>query len=472
MKCEKINGNLPVDKVGMKGLKMVSEQKIFNKIVGLDGVRVTLGAFIFILTLISSLKGEESAPKDTITLQELIQEALKENPQIKSARAKWEASQAVPKQVSTLPDPMLMLGLRNVGSKYSLGTEEMSMLEFGITQRLPFPGKLSLLGKIAQSSSNALEEEYRLTVLEVIEKLKSSFFDYYYVEKAIETVQRTIELFNQIERTAEIRYQVGKGSQQDVWKAQLEISRLKERLAILIEMEGSLTSTINSILNRSPDSFIGKPESSDLTEFNYELQELIELVQDNSPELKKIDRLRERDKFGLSYAKLQYLPDFSLLLGYGDRAGMVPLWTAQIGIEIPLYFWRKQAYGVREARLNLASTEESYLNTKRVLESEIKSIFLEITTADKLIALYRDAIIPQARGALESSRAGYSVGSVDFLTLITNAITLLDYQIEYLKKITEREKAIAKLEVLTGVQFTSQGLKKEGNQNLKEEKNR
>ena len=123
-----------------------------------------------------------------------------------------------------------------------------------------------------------------------------------------------------------------------------------------------------------------------------------------------------------------------------------------------LYFWRKQAYGVQESRANLYFSENIYQNTKQLLYSDIKSAYLNATTSRNLIDLYKTAIIPQASGAVDSSMAGYSVGKVDFLTMVTNAITLLDYQIGYYEKLTEFEKAVAELEALTGVQFAAEGM--------------
>ncbi len=411
---------------------------------------------ILFLLLINFLMVPLSHANETIILHDLIQEAIRENPQIKSARASWEASQSVPPQVNTWPDPMLMIGVKNIGSKYSVGIEEMSMIDFGVTQLIPFPGKLTLLGRLAEKSSEAMGEEYRGTLLNVIEKLKTSYFEYYYIKRSIDIILETADLLRQLEKTAEIRYQVGKGIQQDVWKAQLEVSRLQERIEILRQMEGSTAAVINSILNRPYDAILGSPADFELTSLSYNIDELEELALQNSPELKRIERIKERDRYGLTYAKLQYLPDFSLTLGYGERGTLDGLWTALVGIELPLYFFRKQAYGVREAKANLISSEHAYVNAKRNLESEIKSIYFQLTTSKKLVDLYKNAIIPQARGALESSMAGYSVGNVDFLTMVTNAITLLDYEIEYLRKLTEYEKAIAKLEALTGVQFATE----------------
>lgn len=411
--------------------------------------------FLLIFVFFVYLTGFSYAD-ETITLKNLIQEALRENPQIKSAKASWDASQAVPKQVSTLPDPMIMLGIRNIGSKYSIGIDPMSMLDLGVMQWVPFPGKLSLLGKIAGKRAEAVSEEYRATLLNVIAGLKTAFFDYYYIKKSIETVNNTIELLKKLEKTAKIRYEVGKGIQQDVWKAQLEISRLLERLEVLTQLEGSTVARINSILNRPPDASLVMPADFEQSKFEYTIDDLLKMAEDNSPDLIKSDRIVEREKYNLTYSKLQYLPDFSLNLGWAYRGSLDTMWYVAIGIEVPLYFWRKQVYGLKEALSNLASAEHAYQNTKEVLFAEIKSLYLEVTTSMRLVELYKTAIVPQSSAALESSMASYSVGKVDFLTMVTNVITLLDYELAYYQKLVEYEKAIAKLEALTGVQFATE----------------
>lgn len=415
--------------------------------------RVLLGVLTLIFSLIILIN---VSADETVTLNDLIQEALKENPQIKSAKASWNASEAVPEQVSTLPDPMLMVGLKNIGSRYSVGTDPMSMLDFGLTQRVPFPGKLTLLGRMAGKTAEAMKEEYRATLLKVIAGLKTAFYEYYYIAKSIETLNKTVDLLKKLEKTAEIRYEVGKGVQQDVWKAQLEISRLLERIEVLKQMEGSTVARINSILNKPPDAPLGMPADFDETQFSYTLDNLLKMAEDNSPDLGKSSRIVERERYNLTYAKLQYLPDFSLNLGLADRGSLTPMWYGSIGIEVPLYFWRKQTFGVREARSNFASAEHAYQNTKEALYAEIKSSYLETTTSRRLVELYKTAIIPQSSAALESSMASYSVGNVDFLTMVTNVITLLDYELAYYEKLVEYEKAIAKLEALTGVQFATE----------------
>ena len=393
--------------------------------------------------------------EETITLKELVQEALKENPQIKAARGSWEASKRIPTKVSTLPDPTFMFGIRNVGSRYSVGSAEMSMLEFSFTQRIPFPKKLSLLGRMAEREAEIMEEEYRGTLLSVIEKLKSAFYDYFYIKKSVETINKNIELLEKLEKTAQTRYEVGIGVQQDVWKAQLEISKLVERLEILKQMEGTTRAIINSILNRPPSAPIGSPVDFDKTALSFSLDELFKMAEENSPELKKYKHFKEREEINMKYSKFQYLPDFSLNFGIEERGSLDRIWVASIGIDIPLYFWGKTA-GVKEAQWRVSSAEYSLQNVKEVLFAEITSAYLSATASERLLNLYKGEIIPRASAALEASIVSYSVGKVDFLTVVTNLITLLDYQLTYYQKLIEFEKAVARLEVLTGVQFATE----------------
>jgi len=110
---------------------------------------------------------------------------------------------------------------------------------------------------------------------------------------------------------------------------------------------------------------------------------------------------------------------------------------------------------VREARWRVSSAVHSLQNVKETLFAEIRSAYLDVTTAEGLLNLYKTGIIPQSSSALESSMASYSVGKVDFLTVVTNVITLLEYELGYYEKLVEYEKGIAKLEVLTGNQFAT-----------------
>ncbi|HXV69741.1 MAG TPA: TolC family protein, partial [Nitrospira sp.] len=204
-----------------------------------------------------------------ITLPDLIRELEAANPDIKAARQRWEMAKAVVPQVQTLPDPRLQLGYQRMPMM-----EPLQGAMYGVGQEIPFPGKLGLKGEVAQREADRLEQEYRAIGLRLIARLKEVYFDLHFVHKAIEVVERNKALLMQFERTAKSRYAVGQAAQQDVFRAQVEISRVLDRLAVFDQQKESLHAAVNRLLNRPPAEALGTPEEILTTILTIPLQEL------------------------------------------------------------------------------------------------------------------------------------------------------------------------------------------------------
>ncbi|MBH0194709.1 MAG: TolC family protein [Nitrospira sp.] len=185
-----------------------------------------------------------------LDLPGLIQELEEASPEIKAARYRWEAAKAVVPQVQTLPDPRLQLGYQRMPMVPPVVEGAM----YGFGQDIPFPGKLTLKGEVAQREADRVEQEYLATRLRLIAALKQNYFDLHFVHKSIEIVEKNKALLIQFEKTAKARYSVGQAAQQDVFRAQVESSRVLDRLAVLDQQKESLHAAINRFLNRPPDS--------------------------------------------------------------------------------------------------------------------------------------------------------------------------------------------------------------------------
>ena len=393
--------------------------------------------------------------RNELSLKTLIEEARAHNPEIWAAEERWNAARSVPSQAGSLPDPVLMLGMRNVGfDGITRGEEMMSTATVLIGQSIPFPGKLGMKEDIAFQDAERIREVYNATALSVIARLKVAYFDYYFVEKAIEIIRKDKELLEKFEKTAEAKYKVGEGIQQDVLKAQVEISRLLERLEIKEQEREEVVARINRLLNRPPSDPLPPPAEFDRSEFSYGLGELNRMALENSPELKAETKAIERDRTALSLAKREYYPDLALSAGVSDRGDLEDIWEVRLGIEVPFYFWRKQRYGVREAVDRLEASNEGHQAVKQSILYRVKDLYEMAETSDDLVVLYEKGIIPQATLSLESAVSGYGVGNVDFLTLLDNLITLLEDELRYTRELTHFEKALARLEEVVGVRFT------------------
>jgi outer membrane protein TolC len=383
---------------------------------------------------------------DRINLQRLIEELSARSPEIKAARERWEAAKAVVPQVQTLPDPRLQFGHQRMPM-----TEPFQGAMYGIGQEIPFPGKLSLKGDIAQQDAERLEQEYSATRLRLIAALKETYFSLHFVHKSIEIVGKNETLLMQFEKTAKARYSVGQAAQQDVFRAQVEISRVLDRLAVLDQQKESLHAAINRLVNRPPSGPLGTPEEIQTTILTIPLQELSQRADEFSPALLATAKSIDRSERSVSLAKRQYYPDFDVTaLGLRNDRTNDNGYQVMVGITIPLFYETKQKQGVREARASLEGAREDFTATRQDLLFQVKDGFVQAQRAERLITLLRDAIIPQATLGLQAAQAGYAVGKVDFLTLLNSLLTLQESQLELHSEMVSHERAVARLEAVTG----------------------
>jgi len=416
-------------------------------------MRLTIFTIIF-----TSLLTITGFADEVTTLDSLLIEALEKNPEIRASKARWKASTKRPSQEGSLPDPMIGISWQNVGfDQITLNEDPDSMLMFPFTQEFPFPGKLSLKEGVAKQEADAQEQYYKAIIRRVIADLREAYYDWYAVTKSIEITTRNKELTQRFVKIAEARYEVGMGIQQDVIRSQVEVSKFIEQLEILEQQKGVLESKIIRILNRPPESKLGIPESLEKTPLTYTAKELYNLTENNAPLLKMRENIVEKEEESLKLAKREYYPDFVIGASPGimgrDEGGIQGVWEVELGVRVPLYFWRKQRYGVEEAALELKAAREDFSSEKQDLLFMINENYLAANTSGNLLALYKDGIIPQSTLSLESAISGYQVGDVDFLTLLNNLITLFNFEIEYYRQLSQYLKSLARLEEITGVEL-------------------
>ncbi|HJT70849.1 MAG TPA: TolC family protein [Terriglobales bacterium] len=406
--------------------------------------------------------GQSAAPAAQVerssiaSLSDLTRELIENNPGIKAARYRFEAATKRPSQVATLPEPKLNYTNFGVGHPFSgLNVSDFAYHGLGVSQEVPFPGKLSLAGEEAKKEAESERQMYRATVLDTISKLKVAYYEWFVQAKALDITRRNRELMERFERIARARYSVGKGIQQDVLKAQVELSGLAQQLEIFDQRRASAEAQINSLLNRAPNTPLGDPPDLKQSSFDIELSALLALIQENSPQLRSRQSLVDTRAVGINRARKEYLPDFNFGFTWQRTGSQFPdYYMATAEVKIPLYFWRKQRYGVEEAVSRLHEAREDYRETRQELVFTANDQYLVAKTSARVLALYEAGVIPQSSLSLESAMAGYEVGNVDFLTLINNLQTLLNFQMQYYEELAKHEQALARLEPLVGRQLT------------------
>ncbi len=393
-------------------------------------------------------------PGDAV-LNDLVREALEKNPGGEAARRRVEASRRRVPQARSLPDPTLSVGWMGDIKPFGVMRDDPSSYRsVGAMQEIPFPGKLKLRGQIADREAEAAWWEYEAVRRRVLAEVKLAYFDYFYAHKALEITIKDKDLLEKLAKIAEARYQVGKGLQQDVLKAQVEISRLRQRMTVLEQQQRTAQARLNTLLLRDPEEPLPAPAKLEKSELVYPLEGLYQLARDNDTGLRREQRLIERSQLAVNLARKQYYPDLGVGYMYQNRPLLPDMNGFTFTVNLPVFYKTKQREGVSEATEELVSAERSKDDRLTALTLEVKQQYLSAKASEELVQLYSQAVVPQSSLALESALSAYQVGSVDFLTVMESFSTVLNYEIDYYRELTNYQSALARLEPLVGVELT------------------
>jgi outer membrane protein TolC len=397
---------------------------------------------------------QESAP--VIELRELIEEAVERNPELQAARYRYEAATKRPSQVGSLPDPKINVTNFGVGRPLGgLNRSDFAYNGIGVSQEIPFPGKLALAEEEATKEAQSERENYRSLQLDLTARLKTAYYEWFGVTKAIETTRKNRRLMERLEEIARARYSVGKGIQQDVLKAQVEISSLAQQLELLNQRRESLEAQLKLLLSRQQDAPFGRPAEVKPTPFSMDLKEVLAAVDANSPRIRAMQLMVDSRAVGVNRSQKELRPDFNLSFQWQRTGTQYPdYYMATAEVRLPLYFWRKQTYGIEEAHARLQESRHNYRSARQEAQFLAKDQYLIAKTSERVLALYQSGIGPQSSLSLESAIAGYQVGSVDFLTLVNNATSLIGFERQYYEELARHEQALARLEALLGQELS------------------
>ncbi len=394
------------------------------------------------------------AQQSSLRLEELLSEAVRNSPEILAAQKGYEAARQRPTQESSLPEPMFTLGYTSIGNPRpvaGLGVAPSANAGFMITQEIPFPGKRKLRGDIAGKEADADFQQYQLVELNIVSRVKQAYYRLYYANTGLDVLQRNRQLLLNLLRITEARYTVGRAAQQDVYKAQTELSILDTRMVQLEREKSARETEINSLLNRPPGSPMGRPAEFQPQEFAAPLEELYSYARANAPMLRREEKMIQRSELAVNLARKEYYPDYAISGGYFNQGGMPAMYQFRMDFKLPAYFWRKQRAGVAEQALDLAQSRRNYEAANQSLYFRIKDDYLMADTSSRLMKIYGQTVVPQATLALRSSLSSYETGSVDFLSVYTNFVTVVEYELNYYEELQNFYLALSRLEEMTGV---------------------
>ncbi len=210
------------------------------------------------------------------------------------------------------------------------------------------------------------------------------------------------------------------------------------------------TAEINRLLSRPVDSPLPAPDQVTKTQFGFPVEAFEAEILSFAPQLRSAEIMLTREQRNLELAKKQFRPDFMTSVEYANSPNFPDMWEIKFGLRIPIFYKTKQAYGVKEASYNLTRAEKEVRSMRQEIAFTIRNQLLQIQASEKLLRLYEQAVLPQSNLALESSLATYQVGKSDFMTTMSNFMTLLEFRMNVYAELSRHETAIARLERVVG----------------------
>jgi outer membrane protein TolC len=410
--------------------------------------------FLIFLLLAASYGGNDPV------LDGLVDEALKNSPEIQASQARIEAARLRIPQVKSLPDPLFMFGYQNEGfDRYSYGQEQGSQWMFSASQQFLFPGKSALKGEMAARDAESMEAMHELLKLKTIARVKELYYDLFLAYKNIDLLKDKRDLFIRIENITLARYAAGKAMQQEVLMAQTEKYMLLEKEEMLNQKIQSLGAMLRAAIGRDKGQ-LERPNEPVYQSFPMEIDEAVDLALQHSPEIKSRGKMLEAAETKLLMAQKEYFPDFALSGSYFNRSGdFKDMWSATATINVPLYFLSKQRPAVLEAKATIRQAKQEIEAVKLMIAAALRDNYSMLRSAEKLMNIYKKGLIPKNTQDFEQSLAGYSTGKTEAINVISRLKTLLDYEAQYWNQFVEREKAISRLNAITA-SLTAGGDKK------------
>jgi len=427
-----------------------------------DGFGGILWSSVLVLVAgVNAASGAEPVALETLSVDAVVAKAVRDNPSLAEMQTRYEALSEVPSQAGSLPDPIVNVGAANFPlDTFARAQEPMTQLNLGVSQAFPFPGKLALREEAAEHDAKAAEHSVDEARLQLVRKVKNKWWQLYYVDRALETVKQNQTLLEQFIEVAKTKYETGKGLQQDVLLAQLELSKLLDREIQLDGIRRQQAIQLNILMDDTPEASVTLP-----TEVERALPVLVseralyEQANGARPLLRQLETNIAAAQARLDLAKREYYPDFTVGMTYGNRTGMNPMPRADgradfisvmVGVKVPFYAGRKQSRAVVQRGLDVQTGRYALQDERALVRGAIATAVTDYERAKQQLLLFEKGIVPQAEQTVKSMLAGYQVSEVDFLNLVRSQITLFNYQLQYWEALSEAKQALAQLEAAVG----------------------
>jgi cobalt-zinc-cadmium efflux system outer membrane protein len=417
----------------------------------------TLGVLLLAASPSFGAQEQLVAVPEVLTLAWCLERAREANPTLEQAVASAAAAQHRIVPAGALEDPRFAYEASNVPTgDLNFDSTPLSGHQLGLRQKLPFPGLLSQRESAAREGAEAAQlrvEDQRFLTEGAVE---SAWAELGFAQQALDITHRNIELLRQLSSTAETRYRVGRGLQQDVLRAQVELTALLQERLRREEAIETAHARLIELLDLPSSTRLPRTSDLHLSTSAPLLESIVASLDERSARLRAAHKRVAEARSQVRVAELEGYPDVDLGIGYRVRARVAgdpvegdDFLSAGLTVRLPFdrSKWRAR---VAESNALLRRAQAELRALRAALVSLTQRAHASLVRAASEEALLETGLVPQARQSLESSRSAYEVGRIAFLSLLDSQVRLLGAELQLARVQADKRLAFAALESAAG----------------------
>jgi cobalt-zinc-cadmium efflux system outer membrane protein len=410
------------------------------------------------LALTSILRAEESGHTGTqsqlsrISLREITNVVLANNPAIQQALKKWSAAKTRVTQEAAWDD-LKVGGTSRVARFVDVAPNAFTDQMVSVEQAIPITGKNLVRARIAATEAVAAFEQARREELDVLAKTRASFFRLVNAYAQLELNRRNTVSLRQIAEVSRSRYDVGKESAADALVGEVEASKLLESEQDILRNISAEQSQLNVLMNRDAFTPFGQPEEPKINSVSVPMERARALMFASRPEIKIAQATVEAGRSRVELARRNWIPDPAIKLEaqrYNDAAQAASEVDAGISFSVPWLNPGKYAAAIREAKENFAAAQHAFERTNAESLGALRDALEKVHTAKHHVDLFEEKLVPQARQAFEANQFAYEAGKAGFLEWITAQRNLRDLEAMAQQHVADYHAALSELESVVG----------------------
>lgn len=421
---------------------------------------MTSGRILYLLLAILialSWAGPVRAEEPTRSMDYYVDAAMSGYPSLASMRQRIAMKRNEAIRAGALDDPKGWVAITNVPIRTgSFREEDMTGKEIGLSQMIPYPGKRAHAARIVEKEKEEAEFDLAETRNVLRADVKMTYAELSTVRAQSDVVRQVRAVLDQVVQVSTERFAVGKGSQPDVLRGQVEFQKTREMLLMLENRGKVLSIRLNTLAALPPDTAV--PALDNLSEIfpGYDVEELRAIYRAERPARQAIQARIEKGKLAVLHAEHEYNPDFEVSTSYMQRDAMPDgtkrsdMFSAMVSMTLPIWRKGKIEPGIRA----MTAEKEMAIRDEETLDAEAaNAIGGSLASLENFLAvakLYRTTLIPQAEQSVRSNLEAYQVGKIDFPMYMDSLMTLLNFRKEYLGMVGELHMSKARLEATVG----------------------